>query len=256
MKKYLLFLPIILLVPSISACQDTEHSVVAINNLDHEPVFIELSKQQLKNLIDNKQNFLLEFYSPYCGHCVDLAELLTKYVNETDKTIYRFDLSTIETDEFITWNNEYPDIFVNQYVPSLRFIKNGKLTYEVSSEKHESYRALRSILNNHFISSDIYISSDLRTVNEFENEYEESVIYAYDLDNPTSVKIASENIITKSFAVKYDVLLLNKTQMGSEFKILKQHYNVDFDTFIIKIENEKWTALDYSTSSFNFADLF
>lgn len=254
MKKYLLFLSVLTLLPTITACQDTEHSVIAIKNLDNKLTAIELSKNELVNLIDNGQDFLLDVYSPYCEHCVYLSSLLSKYISETKNVLYSFDFTTVDAEEFRFWHETYPDIFVDQYVPSLKFISKGKLTYQVGNEKHESYRTLKSILNKHFISSLINISSNLEAINEFGANNPERILFAYDVDNQISIKIAAENIITKSYAKKNDVLLINKKDMGVDFDTLKHNYNVEYDTFIIKVENEKWESVDYSTSSFNFSD--
>ncbi len=255
MKKYLLFLASLVLLPFMSACQDTAHSIIAIKNIDSDVYSIELSLDELQTLIDNKQQFVVEFYSPYCGHCQDLNELLVQYVKETNNIYYRFDASKMTLEEFAYFHSEYPSIFPNEYVPSIRFVKDGVLTYEVDNTKHESYKALKSIMNKHFLSSNVSITSSFDNITQYGKEHEERILFAYDITNPISIKIASDKIMTTSYSSKHNVLFMNKREMDSDLEIVKSIYQIDVDTFIVKVEKEKWIVGDYSTSSFNF-DLF
>ena len=257
MKKSLaLFLPILLL-PTITACQDVEHSVICINVAqgDNEP--IELSIDEFKTLVDSKQPFAVEFYSPYCGHCEDLGVLINKYVEETRNLIYKVDLSVFDLEEFKEFQSLYPDIIVDEYVPSIRFVKNGTLTFEVNRKKFESYTALRSVLNAHFTSSRVSITSSMTSFNNYQSYRPSHIAFAYTTTNPTSVKFASDYLLTDEMAKKdYDVLLINTGDLAENCANIKDFYNASYDTFIAykksdgSIKTADYTASDFSFTSF------
>ena len=137
MKKILRLLLPILLVPSISACQDKEHSIIAIKTFDDSFNFVELNIDQLYNLIDSKQEFILELYTSYCSHCKDLEPKLVQFSQKENNVIYRLSLDFIVSQEDYDNRlvNKYPTIFVDEGTPQILFINNSELTYAVNSSK-------------------------------------------------------------------------------------------------------------------------
>ena len=254
MKKRLLVLFPILLLPTITACQDTAHSIVPINVGFNDKVDIQLTIENFETLVNSKQPFAVEFYSPYCGHCEDLDVLLTKYMEETRNLIYRCDLSVLDADEFATFQSKYSDIIVDNYVPAIRFINDGHLTFDVNRNKFESYTALRSILNRHFLSSHLNIVSTANGFNEYTNRKTSYIAFAYNLDLPVSVDVAAKYLINSEFAKQdWSVLLLNCRDFGEVFAEIKNYYATETNTFIAKIEDEQVTKIaDYTASDFNF----
>ena len=63
MKKFLLLLLPIALMPSITACQDKAHSIVAINTADKTYKYVDITSLQFERLMDQKQSFFIEFFT-------------------------------------------------------------------------------------------------------------------------------------------------------------------------------------------------
>ena len=254
MKKSLLALLPIFLMPTITACQDVEHSIVPINIAFDDEVNVELTIDNFKALVDNKQQFVVEFYSPYCGHCEDLAVLTKKYMEETRNLIYQCDLSVLDEIGYNELKASYQDIFVDDYIPAIRFIKDGHLTFDVSRNKFDSYTALRSILNKHFLSSRINIVSSLKAFNTYKSQRSTHLAFAYDLDNSESLNFAANHLITSEFTkTDWAVSLLNCRDFEEDFAEIKNYYGASIDTFIAISKDGKITKIaDYTASDFDF----
>ena len=240
-----------LLTPTISACQDKAHSIVCINKLT-ENYTIDLSLDQFKRLVDNKQSFAIEFYSPYCTHCEELNPKLLQYGNETEHLIYKFDMTKIESEEeFAKWQADYPDIFADRYVPAIRFVKNGQLTFQVNSKKFESYTALKSIMDKHFLKSTVTMVPNVTAFNYYRNNHEDFMFFVYDLDNDKSIELTAKYFIKEG--VKDNILLVNKTDFAVDFAEMKAYLNTDLDNFIGIYANQKIIKIgDYTATDFNF----
>ena len=254
MKKRLLVLFPILLCPTLTACQDTAHSITCINVGFSDQISIELSIENFENLVASKQPFAVEFYSPYCGHCEDLEELVNKYIDQTRNLIYRCDLSVLNSEEFEEFKAKYSDIIVDNYVPALRFVNDGHLTFDVSRAKFESYTALRSILSKHFLSSHLTMVSTKEGFDKYLESKATYVAFAYDLDNINSLTKATSYLINQDFAkTDWNVLLLNCKDFAANLGEIKNYYNTELDTFIVKMKNGQVEKIaDYSASDFNF----
>ena len=258
MKKLLLFVFPLILCPSLSACQDKEHSITPIHILADENKGIELTAKDFATLYEAGQEFAVEFYSPYCSHCEELSPKIEKYMSETKNLIYRFDLTRFETldlqKEFI---KKYSNVITDEYVPAIRFVSNKSLTYEVESTKFESYTKLRQTLNGHFLSSHLNIASSKKAIDEYLSNKISYIVYAYDLDNETSINIASKNIINQAFEKKdMPVLLLNCRDFDeNEYKEIVSKYSASCDHFIAKVDNKELIKVaDYTASDFNFSE--
>ena len=251
MKKILLVISTLLLTPTISACQDKAHSIVCINKLT-ENYTIDLSLDQFKRLVDNKQSFAIEFYSPYCTHCEELNPKLLQYGNETGHLIYKLDMTKIESEEeFAKWQANYPDIFADRYVPAIRFIKNGQLTFEVNSKKFESYTALKNIMDKHFLKSTVTMVPNITTFDNYRNNHEDFMFFVYDLVNDKSIELTTNYLVKEG--IKENILLLNKTDFAANFGEIKTFFNTDLDNFIgVYIDKEITKIGDYTATDFNF----
>ena len=245
MKKILFFILPILIAPSISACQDKAHSIVPIHVMSGETKGIEINGSEFAYLVESGQPFAMEFYSPYCSHCEDLRPNLEKYMDETKNLIYRFDLTKLTKEETDNFTSKYPDILPDTYVPALRFVKNGKLTYSVDGNKFNSYKSLRQILNQHFLSSHVNIVSSKETFEEYLKLKDSYLIYNYNLDNLKSVEIASKHLITTEFTNKnMPVLLVNSKEfVDNSFDSVKQFYSTDIDSFVALVSDQKVTKI-------------
>lgn len=256
-KNWLILLPLFL-CPSLSACQDKTHSITPIHILGDETKGIEITPDNFALLYESGHPFAVEFYSPYCSNCEELNPKIEKYMSETKNLIYRFDITKFTTideqKEFIT---KYSNVITSEYTPSIRFIKNKSLTYEVESSKFDSYTKLRQSLNGHFLSSHINIASSKKSFDEFLNNKSSYIVYAYDLNHEFSINLVSQDIVNQSFMEKdIAVLLLNLKDFDvSEYETIKTKYGATNNIFIARVDENKITKVaDYTASDFNFSD--
>ena len=238
MKKYYV-LPILLaLAPTLSACQDTAHSIVAINNIGTSGL-IEISKGALLKMLENKQQFVFEQYSPTCGHCDDLKPLLQKYTKNNKKCIYTCNMYGLTDEEFNEYfKNPYPDIFTDYYVPRIQFIKDGVLTYEVNSAKFSSYTGLKNMLDKHFFSSKITMVESQEDFMSYTQNNKDYVVYMYDQEDDKSLTLAANYLITNEIAKqKKNILLINFINYQGQLDNLYNIFNVDYYAFASLVKN-------------------
>lgn len=81
----------------------------------------QLTTEQLKEKINNKESFLLDLYVTWCGPCKVLMSSLDRIVNENDTTIpvYKFDVDSDH--DFVRQEMNI------RAVPTLKLFKNGEL---------------------------------------------------------------------------------------------------------------------------------
>lgn len=81
----------------------------------------QLTTEQLKEKINNKESFLLDLYATWCGPCKVLMSSLDRIVSENDTKIpvYKFDVDSDH--EFV---REEMNI---RAVPTLKLYRNGEL---------------------------------------------------------------------------------------------------------------------------------
>lgn len=251
MKKYYTLPLLLVLVPSISACQDTAHSIVAINNMGSDFGVVEITKAGLLNLLANKQQFVLEQYSPTCSHCEDLKPILEKYAKSQKKIVYRCNMFGLTNEEFNEeYQKPYPDVFSDYYVPRIQFINQGKLTYEVNSAKFSSYYGLKSIMDKHFFSSKIYMVQTAEDFAAFKESHKDYVFYMYDQEDSLSTSLAAAYIINNEIAkAKKPVVLLNYITYTGNIDAIYQMFEVEYYAFASLVKNnEIIKTIDYSTA--------
>jgi len=81
----------------------------------------QLTTEQLKEKINNKESFLLDLYATWCGPCKVLMSSLDRIVNENANTIpvYKFDVDSDH--DFVRQEMNI------RAVPTLKLFKNGEL---------------------------------------------------------------------------------------------------------------------------------
>jgi predicted bacteriocin transport accessory protein len=115
-NKYLLILYLVFMV-SLCACSTQ-------NNIQGK--MLEISVQDIKDKIDQKETFILQFTKNSCPYCKILKNIEDDYVKNNQDTIFVFDIEKnhedfIENQEFIY------DIFKDlKTVPSVYWIEKGK----------------------------------------------------------------------------------------------------------------------------------
>lgn len=248
-KSLILFIPLIL-APCLSACQDKEHSIIAIKNIDESFHFVELDVEQTKKLVESKQCFALECYTDYCVHCKNLEPLLKKYVEKNNNVIYRLNFGVFESSEDFQkqLGNIYPSIFKEAAVPQILFIKGGELTYEVNSNKFSSYTALEKILNKHFISSNITLINSLDSLKEYEKSNSKYVSFMYDTTDDRSLKMSASHIVNQEIASsKKPLVLINKASFNENLTDLLSFFNSSTITFASYKNGGEIKTIDYTS---------
>lgn len=236
MKKLKWIVFNIALLPLITGCQDKEHSIIAINTMGSGQSFIEVSVYQTRSMIDANQPFVLEVYNTTCEACKDLEPRLKSFAESSKKAVYRLNIGEVEQSVFQSQlRDAYPDIFIREYTPTIFFIKDKTLTYEVSPNKYSSTTALKSIMNKHFLSSKVTIINDSTSLETYEEKNKNYIAFAYDLDNGASLSLAADKLINAK--LDNNVILLNKALMPTQFGTIKEKYNTSDDHFASSVKD-------------------
>lgn len=249
MKKILLIAIPLLLTPTLTACQDKEHSVPYIEA--YEDQYEELDFNHLCQLVDYKVPFTLELYSPYCSHCIDLKEILDQYVAKTHQFIYRFDTSKYdeveEKYEYQKLQEKYPTIFTSTYVPEIYYFKNGEITYSVNSNKFSSYAGLSKIMKNHYISSKISKIATYDGWNKYQENHDSYFVYEMDYDETSLVNLTNAILSNEVVNAKKDILIINKNDFCDNFlEKINEAYGLENTSslYAFAINNKKVVSYD------------
>lgn len=256
MKKLLTLLVPILLAPAITACQDKAHSITSIKTIDDAVLKQEINRDQIINLIESKQDFLLELYSPTCTYCRELTPKLERYTKETKRIIYTLDLAKISEDDF---NNnlhvKYPDIFDERSVPKVKFVQKGLLTFNFDGSMFDSYSSGKKIFDRHFNNSEIYLANSIDAIKNFEKSKSSYVFVTYDINNLDDAKYTSSYVINEAVGkTKKPVILINKAEFAEKYSDIQSYFNTSLDSFIGSKINGEIKTIDMKTddgSSFN-----
>lgn len=235
MKKLIFPFIIFALCPSISGCSSNANKIVTINTYS-DSRYININYHDVCNLIDSKQQFLLESYSPYCSTCIALQAQLDKYVDETENLIYRlnyFDYGAPENETPL--KDKYPEIFGDDLTPKLMFIKNGALTYNIPYDSFKSYTRLSNLIRKRLISSKIYLASTLRDYEyNFKLNGSNYLVYFYDIASYSSVDTLNRFIFeSNENYYKKNIILFNIKTMGGELQDFMADYDIKSTTSAI-----------------------
>ena len=254
MKKLICLLFPFMMIPTLTGCKDTAHSVVSINT---ENTMIDLEIVQLENLISSKQDFVIEIYTDYCSHCTDLKPILEQYVEDNNRLIYRLNVSSWDHDLFAFYHEKYPHVFNDFYVPAIRFIKNNQLTYEVDSNNFATLKKLSGNMEKHFIDSNITMIDSWNGFQTYIADHQNYVAMLYDLDSSLSLELSAKHIVTKDVAnAKKNVILLNKSEIAEEFNEFAAFFQTDTYSFASLVQDGEITkTIDYSTDGSELSNL-
>ena len=254
MKKLSLLLFPVMMLPILTSCKDVEHSAISIKR---STGFVSLTMNQLENLINSKQSFALEMYTDWCSHCVDLEPLLVEYVEKENQTIYRLNVNDWESETFAYYQEKYPSIFKGTYVPNIRFIKDGQLTYEVDNTKFAKYSSLSKIMNKHYIDSNITMIGSYDAFEAYKNSHSNYIVMVYELDDILSLELSAKYLITSEVAkAKKDIILLNKTEIANDFARFTTYFGVDYNSFASLIKyNQIEKTIDYHIDGSQINDI-
>ena len=226
MRKFVILLPVIMM-SALTACDsvDKQHAVNAPINYDAKlyktgtAAAFEIDPYILYNMLENKESFVIEFYRPSCSMCQTFEPILAEYINNTNYQWYRFNtnLNAEDMDFFEeVVIKEYPDTLGKlDSVPTVYYIKDGVLSYEIDFHKFTSYTAFAKIANKHFIKSSLYTVSTYDGLTDFIRDKQNAVLYVFDNTSSTSLDVY-KTIYSKSQGKSNPVLILYKNQMNFE----------------------------------------
>lgn len=249
MKKILIGLIPLFAISSLTGCQDKAHSILAIKSIDDSFTFVELSVDQMKNLYESGTQFMVEFYTDYCGHCKDLEPLLTQYSQKNNNVIYRINLTSSEVNKEYSEKigDKYPDILDIKYIPQIKYFNEKELTYDVDSNKFSSYDSLNKSLNKHFLSSTITMISSMSALKDYDSKNNNYLAYLYDLDDFKSIELSKNELIKKEIVkAKKNIVLINKSTFAHNFADLQAFYNHDITSFVVQKKGQQIKTIDYS----------
>lgn len=84
--------------------------------------FESVTLKEVKNMIANKESFVLEQYGTSCNHCASLKPKLQKFIKEYGLTIKTLNLDKLSDDELAEWKT-----YVNTLAtPTIFFFKEGE----------------------------------------------------------------------------------------------------------------------------------
>lgn len=71
--------------------------IVSAADAEAKPTNVmDVSKEELKNMIESKKEFVAYYYQPNCQYCKKAAPAINSMSQKHDRSIYRIDLSTPE----------------------------------------------------------------------------------------------------------------------------------------------------------------
>lgn len=96
--------------------------------------FMELDKDKLNTLIDNKESFAVFLFQPFCEAAANFNDVLIDFMNEYKIGIYKMQFKDIKGTEL--------DKYV-KYYPSLVIYKDGKLVSFLEADKDEDTKSFK-----------------------------------------------------------------------------------------------------------------
>ena len=103
----------------------------------------QLTSNELKEKIQNKENFVLDLFATWCGPCKNIEPLVSEWLNKMPNNVCR---AIIDIDENIDLYGFYKKKRVVQGVPTILAYYEG---------------------NDHYIPDDMTFGSDPKSTNDF-----------------------------------------------------------------------------------------
>ena len=97
-------------------------SLTCLNGCSNKSNIKEITLDELKEKIANKENFPLYVGNEGCSHCISYKPILEAVANENDIVIYHLDNSKLKEDE----QSEFKSIINISGTPTVAFITEGE----------------------------------------------------------------------------------------------------------------------------------
>lgn len=159
-----------------------------------EKKIVEISYNELEELIKNKESFALFVYQSLCSTSADFEEVLNKFLDNNQVTFYKISFSSIKNEELGKYVKYYPSFVIfnkGEVVDYLEADKDTDINYYTSSNKFKKwftkYVYLRDYSNNNVVrDNDINNDNNNNNVdNSNNNDNQEEVINEINLENVT-----------------------------------------------------------------------
>lgn len=241
--KTLLLLPFILL----TSCEGNKASIYSITDYDlvvnrnKTQLFVELTTENLLNLIESNASFPLYFRSENCSSCLTVSNYTSKYITKAHTVIYSYEfLDNRET--YIDLVKKYPDIFPSSAVtPRFLIFKEGALSIEINNNKFQSEKLLHSSLETFLKKSKIFTLSKFENLDSFLSENESCLIFTYNRQNLDSLNLFNEYIFNNVEKANLPILAIDVYNVSSdEMNLFANYFSLTsfFNTYI-EISNSK-----------------
>ncbi|HFJ9449678.1 MULTISPECIES: thioredoxin family protein [Bacillus cereus group] len=105
-----------------------------------EPL-IEVSNQELVQLLNNKENFSLYIGRPTCPQCKELEPILKDLLKESDRKIYYYNIDDARAENEVEMKRLIKSLGVT-VVPTIEYIENGHVADKiVGLQKEQEIKA-------------------------------------------------------------------------------------------------------------------
>lgn len=216
MKKWLV-LPFVLLILTGCETPKSPYSIYTFKNIDsvvmdEYQTFIELGVNDITSLMNSGSKFALLIYSNSCSYCEAAKETITSYVSKRNYLIYSYEYIA---QSYATLATRFPKVFPSHIsTPLLYLIDGNSLTYSFDVEPTLSYSKFRPIADQHFISSNIQIFTELDSFEYLLEVERADFLFIYDDFSEESLTIFNNLIypLAKKEESKY-VTILDKNML-------------------------------------------
>ena len=137
MNKKLFIIPILLLIAIIIVIIKSlpDNKFYLEDNYYGKSQIIEIDKDKLENLIDDKESFALFIYQPACVNSSNFEKVIKEFLEENSITIYMIAFSSIK--ETSLGENV-------KYYPSFAIYNKGKLIDNLEADKNDDLKYFES----------------------------------------------------------------------------------------------------------------
>lgn len=201
-KKILLSILLPIISITTTGCVNDANKVTIINDLD---LYIKSNEVdngnseifKPKNIvgdefikkIEDKEDFILYFYSNYCTACETVSNYLDVFLKNYNYLIYSF---SNESSDIYYIKDTFSNLF--NETPKIMFFNDGELSLTLSSSRYSSYRLFESSMIEFCLRSNIYTASNITSINTFIDKYDEFILFILD-DKNSSYAEPSSNYI-------------------------------------------------------------
>lgn len=143
MKKKILLLPLIFICLILVGCDKKIKQFYLDEEYYKNSEFIELDKNTLNNLIEDKKSFVIFIYQPLCAASVEFNKVLDEFLETNQITIYKMPYSEMKETELSKHI---------KYYPSFVIYHDGKFVsyLDASSDEDKKYYSTKEEFMNWF----------------------------------------------------------------------------------------------------------